>query len=200
MESTFIKVYDKVLSDDLCDRLMNFFDSEEASIKYLRFNTDHRRANELTIPHPDLPASHSLAQEVNKVLKEATNQYKKDIFDQTGWNTVHMCNRIEALKMVRYDPSPETPYGFGNHVDAWNSDSASRQISIIIYLSDVEEGGSTTFDYFKLPVQPKKGRVLAFPSAWPYTHRGEAPISDSKYIMVTWLHFDGATGYHTAPL
>ena len=55
----------------------------------------------------------------------------------------------------------------------------------------MEEGGSTTFTEFGINCQPKKGNMLIFPSFYLFTHKGSAPISNDKYIIVSWLHFDG---------
>jgi prolyl 4-hydroxylase len=79
-------------------------------------------------------------------------------------------------------------------------ETASRQVSVIVYLNDVTEGGETSFDA-GTAVEPRAGRVLVFPSSFCFQHRGNPPVSNSKYVLVAWLHFDG-TGhaYTTLPL
>jgi hypothetical protein len=58
---------------------------------------------------------------------------------------------------------------------------------MIVYLNDVEVGGETEFLYPKIKVKPKKGSLVIFPSAYPFVHRGNKPISSDKYIIATWL-------------
>lgn len=100
-------------------------------------------------------------------------------------------NTIEAPNVFRYDVDPDHPNFFHPHADSWSCPTATRQVSIIIYLNDVQVGGATTFTDLKISVTPKKGRILFFPSFYNYTHMGEAPSSNAKYIIVSWIHFDG---------
>ena len=60
-------------------------------------------------------------------------------------------------------------------------------ITYLWYLNDVETGGNTIFRDFM--IQPKRGSLLVFPPMWMFPHKGEPPISGSKYIMSTYLHY-----------
>jgi prolyl 4-hydroxylase len=60
-------------------------------------------------------------------------------------------------------------------------------MSAILYLNDVEEGGGTWFDKFDLMINPEAGKLLLFPSNFPYTHQAMPPLSGQKYILVTWF-------------
>lgn len=62
-----------------------------------------------------------------------------------------------------------------------------RSISIILYLNDVEEGGETYFDQFDTSIKPMAGRLVIFPSTFPYSHEARTPKSGNKYILVTWF-------------
>jgi hypothetical protein len=55
-----------------------------------------------------------------------------------------------------------------------------------MYLNDVEEGGETEFHYIPKRVTAKKGRILMFPAEFTHTHRGNAPLSNDKYVIATW--------------
>jgi hypothetical protein len=65
-----------------------------------------------------------------------------------------------------------------------------RCISVVVYLNDVEVGGETVFTKFGVAVKPKAGRVLIFPSNFPYMHEALVPESDNKYVIVTWFRQD----------
>jgi hypothetical protein len=73
----------------------------------------------------------------------------------------------------------------------WHNDSgiitnyASRTISFMWYLNDIEDGGETKFLNGK--IKPEAGTLLLFPSTWTYVHRGEISISSDKYIIIGWL-------------
>ena len=38
-------------------------------------------------------------------------------------------------------------------------------------------------------VAAKKGRLVIFPANYPWTHRGNPPLSGEKYIMTGWVEF-----------
>jgi hypothetical protein len=66
-------------------------------------------------------------------------------------------------------------------------DNEARAFVFSIYLNDVEEGGETEFLHFSKRVKPKTGRIVIWPSAFPYLHRGNPPLSGEKYILTSWL-------------
>ncbi len=64
---------------------------------------------------------------------------------------------------------------------------AARAFVFSIYLNDVEEGGETEFLHFSKRVKPKAGRIVIWPAAFPYLHRGNSPLSGEKYILTSWM-------------
>jgi len=62
-----------------------------------------------------------------------------------------------------------------------------RAFVFSIYLNDVKEGGETEFLHFSKRVQPKTGRIVIWPAAFPYLHRGNSPLSGEKYILTSWM-------------
>jgi len=66
--------------------------------------------------------------------------------------------------------------------------NASRIVTMMLYLNDVEEGGETEFLYYHKRIKPKAGRLLIWPSGYPHTHRGNPPLSGEKYIITGWLN------------
>ena len=62
-----------------------------------------------------------------------------------------------------------------------------RAFVFSIYLNDVEEGGETEFLHFSKRVKPKTGRIVIWPSSFPYLHRGNPPLSGEKYILTSWM-------------
>ena len=71
-------------------------------------------------------------------------------------------------------------HGKGFHDEA-------RAFVFSIYLNDVEDGGETEFLHFSKRVKPKKGRIVIWPSGFPYVHRGNPPLAGEKYILTSWL-------------
>ena len=71
-----------------------------------------------------------------------------------------------------------------HHVDRA---SGVRILTVFLYLNDVEEGGETVFD--NLEIKPKQGTLVVFPPLWMFPHRGNPPISGTKYLLSTYLHY-----------
>jgi hypothetical protein len=65
----------------------------------------------------------------------------------------------------------------------------NRILSWILYLNDVDEGGETEFLYQSLRIKPKMGTFILFPAHFTHTHRGNPPLSGSKYIATGWIEF-----------
>ena len=66
-------------------------------------------------------------------------------------------------------------------------DNEARAFVFSIYLNDVDEGGETEFLHFSKRVKPKTGRIVIWPAAFPYLHRGNPPLSNKKYILTSWM-------------
>ena len=58
---------------------------------------------------------------------------------------------------------------------------------MFLYLNDVDKGGET--DFGDVAIQPRRGRIIAFPSVWNVPHQGNKPISGSKYLLGSYLHY-----------
>jgi hypothetical protein len=63
----------------------------------------------------------------------------------------------------------------------------ARAFVFSVYLNDVEDGGETEFLHFSKRVKPKTGRIVIWPAAFPYLHRGNPPLSGEKYILTSWM-------------
>jgi|TARA_R100001224_G_scaffold100329_1_gene71475 hypothetical protein len=62
-----------------------------------------------------------------------------------------------------------------------------RAFVFSVYLNNVEDGGETEFLHFSKRVKPKTGRIVIWPAAFPYLHRGNPPLSGEKYILTSWM-------------
>ena len=75
---------------------------------------------------------------------------------------------------------------------AWHTENGSwklraRTFAWMIYLNDVEEGGETEFLYQKIRIKPKSNMGLIWPGGFTHTHRGNPPLSGTKYILTGWI-------------
>ena len=91
----------------------------------------------------------------------------------------------ELIQVLEYVSNQK--YNF--HVDASpvpTSKEYHRKISIILYLTNDFEGGTTMFTHnsYKPPV----GHALIFPSNWCFPHCGTKVTNGKKRIAVTWYY------------
>lgn len=61
-----------------------------------------------------------------------------------------------------------------------------RTISALVYMNDVKGGGQTRFPLFGETVEPKKGRLVIFPSNYAYQHEALPPTKGIKYSLAVW--------------
>jgi hypothetical protein len=93
---------------------------------------------------------------------------------------------LQDLSIKKY---PKDVGFFGTHTDAGPGYAASRVLSLVVYLNDVEDGGGTYFPDLDLMVKAEKGKALVFPSSYLYRHSGEVPKSNEKYSITGFWHY-----------
>jgi hypothetical protein len=119
---------------------------------------------------------------LDKFWEIAYAEYKReyDILDTAQPHGIFSC-KIQRSKIGE---------GFHQwHFDTLSRDTTNRLIVFILYLNDVEEGGETEFLYIPKRVKPRTGTLLMFPAGMTHTHRGNPPISNSKYILTGWIEY-----------
>ncbi len=78
--------------------------------------------------------------------------------------------------------------GFHNwHYESFDNTTSERILAWTVYLNDDFEGGETEFLNQNMRVQPVAGRFSMFPTSFLHTHRGNPPISGTKYILTGWV-------------
>ena len=108
----------------------------------------------------------------------------------------------EAFQVIYYDTNAE----YRRHYDSWEHDSSEKTLrcmkyggarlkTALVYLNDVEEGGSTNLNRLNIDVLPKKGKLLIFENTYPGTnirhplseHSGMPVIEGVKYAFNLWF-------------
>ena len=87
---------------------------------------------------------------------------------------------MEHVNVNRYYPGEQ----YHAHADA--GPGHNREISALVYLNDVAEGGQTEFIHHGVSVFPRAGRLVIFPSNYAYAHAAHPPISGVKYSAAFW--------------
>ncbi|KAL1526849.1 hypothetical protein AB1Y20_015541 [Prymnesium parvum] len=106
-------------------------------------------------------------------------------------------NHSEFIQILQYHPGQY----YGRHHDFIHGQlllpCGPRVYTLFMYLSDVEEGGETSFYDIGISVMPKKGRAVLWPSVLndePFTpdrrtnHEAKPVVKGIKYGANLWLH------------
>jgi len=105
----------------------------------------------------------------------------------------------ETIQGQRYLPGQQFqphndwfPYG-SKYWDMEKVQGGQRSITTMVFLNDVEEGGTTDFTELGLSIEPRPGAILiwnnARPDGVPNTatiHAGRPVIRGTKYIVTKW--------------
>ena len=187
----FIATYHDAFDSDFCDTVVKYFDElEKYGVSYDRFSNEQvsslKKDNDAITTASMLNESNtinlagfgdSVLNYFNTVLAETIiPEYKKQYsILETFTGLGCYVPKIQKIKK-----------GQGYHVwhcEVSNAGTAHRLLSYILYLNDVTEGGETEFLYQMKRVKPTKGTLILFPSYYTHTHRGNPPLSNTKYIL-----------------
>lgn len=195
----FIGIYENCVPDKVCDDLIVHF---EKTVSYglvdLNDGKKHYNRNEVFKHDENL----NLTKTLFVSLEDHDIELQKVLIESMNTAFKHYCSRYSTAFMEisqngfvnRHFKMQKTEPTQGYHV--WHSElpwnpehqiSATRQIVWGLYLNDVEEGGETEFLYQSQRISPKKGCLVVWPAGWTHTHRGNPPLSDTKYIVTGWL-------------
>ena len=185
----FIEVYDNALPDEWCDKYIEFFNNNK-KLSYDRnflYGKNYQQilAEDTAIDMISETNEISLSFSTKDFLKYFWPCYSKYYEKYSILKNMERQD-VYVLKIQKTEPSQ------GYHV--WHAEKMQRfqqqRVAVLMcYLNDVEEGGETEFLYQQKRIKPKKGRIVIWPSSFTHTHRGNPPISGSKYIITGWVEF-----------
>lgn len=114
------------------------------------------------------------------VLRDYLSNYRYVLADES---MVHPETCIFSLY-------PKGEGKFAPHQDAIANIGYMRSLTVICYFNTVMEGGETYFFNQDYLLQPRVGSIVVFPSNFVYAHEGRPPISNDKYITVSFATVD----------
>ena len=192
----FIGVYEEAFPTKWCQALINFYESSPPNFKHNR---------QILIEKTQTPINQFEIVEDEAIGGGNVDQNLKDFFYKT------LNEKILPLYVKKYPFTSELFEEFvtddfklqktlpseGFHT--WHSeqgptyDSTERFGVYTIFLNDVKEGGETEFLYQSKRIKPKQGSICIFPASYTHVHRGNPPLSGSKYIVTGWFKWDKET-------
>ena len=186
--TNFIGVYDNYITKENCDKAIKLFDDQN------KFNNTMNRRNfenASAIKKKDMQFFVSEDnieiwwEELKLIIinfEIALKNYIQDTGVGDAYNVPFHYTRLKIQKTL-----PSEGYHTWHIEHGKGFDLEARALVFSIYLNDVDEGGETEFLHFSKRVKPKTGRIVIWPSGFPYLHRGNPPLSGKKYILTSWL-------------
>ena len=123
-------------------------------------------------PYPETELSKFFTKEIRNPIEEASEDYRSEFLIPTAMHEGY--SLLKYLEQSEYKP----------HHD--HAPDNRRIYSMVSFLSTPEEGGQLEFPHFDVTVEAKCGRVILFPSNFPYLHIAHPVTAGVKYSLVTW--------------
>lgn len=178
----FIGIYENALDFNTCKELIELYE-DNPDYQVRRDNSGYPNFTELNFSEIVKVKKTNKMEKVYNILFEKILEYRDEYYQYINSPFLPPEHSLEDFRIKKYN-FDGIDY-FDTHVDAHNLDTCSRYISFLLYLNDVEHGGETEF--YGLTIKPKTGKLVIFPPVWMFPHRGNPPISGSKYILSSYL-------------
>ena len=177
-----------ILKDkEMCDEIVNFFEANPSDQGAGSIGGGVDESQKKTTDIPIKPKQ--LEQEKYKIFNTYINNVINCFNDyKEQWPFL---NTIKGMEIGAFNLQK---YSSGGHFSAVHTERASsstmhRVLAFMTYLNDVEEGGETSFHYYDINVQPKKGKTIIWPAEWTHAHSGGVVKQGCKYIVTGWIQF-----------
>jgi hypothetical protein len=182
--SELVRVYDDALPRSLCERVVALFeDDPERQFRRQNQNT----WVEYTVTRSPRPEWREIEQALMQSMAEHLRDYARA--PAAAMLARKAPRAFEQIMLKKYEPGRPVPDGFPEHFDAYDVQTAVRQIGFLWYLNDVDVGGETDFPVLGKRIPARAGRLVLLPPMWMFVHSGRTPESGPKYIATSYLSF-----------
>lgn len=173
----FVRIYDNCLPVEDCNILISEFKKAKQSSITTIHDPNMRRKDTSFLLYD---SNKDLNDDFNQILNKYITQYTDDFPLLKDYKFVSFHNKMQETELSG---------GYHNwHCENNEIMTSSRILTWLFYLNNVDEGGETELLYQSIRVKPKAGRLVIFPAYFTHAHRGNPPISNTKYIATGWYH------------
>jgi predicted 2-oxoglutarate/Fe(II)-dependent dioxygenase YbiX len=181
--NNYIVTFDGVITDALCDAIINEFSNEEEWQKTVVgggvVNDKIRTAETVVISYPSII-------EKNPKVRAKLDKY---VFASAGLAIKKYNEKFDHCKIQEDSGYELLRYKEGQfytqHTDSFKN--RPRAISCSFALNDNYEGGEFAFFDRELKYKLKKGSCIMFPSNFMYPHEIMTVTSGTRYSIITWF-------------
>lgn len=172
-----------ILSDELCDKIINFYDSQQqyrderwepsqnVFCKYIHLNSIN--SEDAFILDKDIFGV------INKVIHHLFFTYNVKSNGDSGYciRKIYGPTRLHCDNVVEDSSHRSIAY------------RKVRNMSVIMCLNDDYDGSEFVFPSQNYSVKMKKGDIIAFPPYWTHPHKVNSPLNGTyRYTVNTWLY------------
>ena len=177
----WIGYYQNIVSDSLCDKLINYSDNQK-TLKPSTYSTSSgksERSNQrVKMDDGWFRNGETYYNDIKNCFMTVIKKYREKHED-------FVCQRHTDFRMNKYSEG-----GFmSRHVDnihhSHGQEYGYPQASALLFLNDDYEGGH--FHISGLRYETKKGSAIVFPSNFMFPHEVNLITKGTRYSIVTWL-------------
>jgi predicted 2-oxoglutarate/Fe(II)-dependent dioxygenase YbiX len=179
----YIVTFDGVITDALCDAILEEFSDETEWQKTVvgngKVNDKIRTAETVVLSYPHVI-------EKNPKVRAKLDKY---VFASAGF-AIKKYNEKFPLALIEEDSGYELLRYKENQFYTQHTDSFKdrpRAVSCSFALNDDYEGGEFAFFDRELVYKLKKGSCIMFPSNFMYPHEIMPVTSGTRYSIITWF-------------
>ena len=189
----FIEQWDDLFSEDECNQIIEYFKScEEFGICYDRkqfekadplikkdLSVDLAQIQSLGRGHEIYASFNWIAGMINeRLMGQCLPEYcDKYSIKESLYNDAYKIQKTE----------PTWGYHIWHYEQSNKANEVSRRMAYMMYLNDIEQGGETEFLFQSKRIFPRRGTMLMWPAGFTHPHRGNPPLSGTKYIVTGWI-------------
>jgi predicted 2-oxoglutarate/Fe(II)-dependent dioxygenase YbiX len=179
----YIVVFDGIITNELCDSILNEFSDEKEWQKTLIaggcIDNTIRAAETIELSYPQVIAKNTeIRTNLDKAIYASAGLAIKKYNDKFNYCNIEQDSGYELLRYKK-------DQFYTKHTDSFKS--APRSVSCSFALNDNYEGGEFAFFNCELIYKLKKGSCIMFPSNFMYPHEIKPVTSGTRYSIVTWF-------------
>ena len=176
-------------NDKLCNEIIKFFEENKSmqrvGITATGYDPKIKKTIDMVIQPSDLKnKKYSLFNSYFNLLKDCFLDYRNQypFLKHKFFNRTHIGN----FNVQKYNSGDHFSH---LHSERVSLDSLHRLFAWMTYLNNVDDGGTTNFEYYDIKVKPEIGKTLIWPAEWTHAHKGSILKSGTKYIITGWIQF-----------
>ena len=180
MNDRYIRVYDNILSKELCLYYISLINKGKRNAgKHIGVDGNHTVDSKVKHSE-DIALCKEYPDELKRMLEITAgvlDKYDSDVGVKVP---------VQKTEEFRGRIYRENEGHYKAHIDVASPVTYGRMITIIYYLNTIEEGGELYFPNQDLTVKAVQGRCVMFPPYWLYPHEARPSLKGDRYIMRTF--------------